>query len=115
MLRTLSVTLLVSFSLLIKVLPAAAGESFGSATFFTGPWDNGSKLGIAGVQLQLKRRGRSKIIASTTSDQDGNFEFFPVQPKTRYIVIAKYQGVRRTVQHKQVPFGGRSDKQIEFP
>lgn len=78
-------------------------------------WDNGSKLGIAGAKLLLKRKGHSKIIASTTSDQDGNFEFFPVRLRTRYTVIAKYQGARRTVQHKHVSYGSISDKQIEFP
>ncbi|MBU0731803.1 hypothetical protein KKC88_02885 [Patescibacteria group bacterium] len=78
-------------------------------------WNNGVKEGIAGASVLLKPRYKNKALKTTKSDQDGNFDFFPVKKMRRYKIIAKYQGVRKKAFFGKAKMGITRDKQIEFP
>ena len=78
-------------------------------------WDNGQKIGIEGAKVLLKKRYKNIILKNTESDEDGNFDFFPVKKMRRYKVVAKYQGARKKAFLGKAKMGITRDKQIEFP
>ncbi len=49
---------------------------------------------VDGAQVLLKRKNGKKILQRTTTDADGNYSFYPVKPKKKYKVIAKYDRKR---------------------